>query len=161
MKPHPCGYYGDDRHACLCGQTKVRAYRARVSGPLLDRIDLQVEVPAVPYKDLRQDSGKVSSAEMRARVLAARAVQAARFAGTSLFSNSQLSGRSLSAFCPVGDEEHRFLEAATARLGLSARAYTRILRLGRTIADLDGLERIRVEHLAEAVNYRNLDREYG
>ena len=158
MNPCPCGFHGDERHPCTCTGAKVRTYRSRLSGPLLDRIDLQVEVPAVPYKDLKADSGRVDSATMRQRVLTARAVQATRFAGTRILTNSQLSGKALGTFCPIGEEGHRFLEMANTRLGLSARAHTRILRLGRTIADLDSCADIRVEHLAEAINYRNLDR---
>jgi len=161
MNPCPCGFHGDERHPCTCTGAKVRAYRSRLSGPLLDRIDLQVEVPAVPYKDLKAEQGRVDSATMRDRVLTARAVQAERFAGTKLLTNSQLSGKALGTFCPIGEEGHRFLEMANSRLGLSARAHTRILRLGRTIADLDSCADIRVEHLAEAINYRNLDRGAG
>ena len=157
--PCPCGYLGDDRHACTCGDAEVRRYRSRLSGPLLDRIDLQVEVPAVPYKDLKADASPVTSAVMRGRVLAARAVQAARYAGLPFSVNSRLSGRHLAKFCAIADEGHAFLEGAVRRLGLSARAHTRILRIARTIADLDGDDDLRVEHLAEAVNLRNLDRQ--
>jgi magnesium chelatase family protein len=159
MNPCPCGFMGDERHDCTCTQVRVRQYRSKLSGPLLDRIDLQVEVPAVPYKDLKAESGRVDSALMRARVQSARAVQKSRFTGTKIRTNSQLSGKALGAYCPIGEDCHRFLEMANQRLGLSARAHTRILRLSRTIADLDGEADIRVEHLAEAVNYRNLDRQ--
>jgi magnesium chelatase family protein len=158
MNPCPCGYHGDERHACLCGEAKVRHYRSKISGPLLDRIDMQVEVPAVPYKDLKAEAGRVDSALMRSRVLAARKVQAERYQGTPIRANSQLSGKALNTFCPIGEQEHRFLELANSRLGLSARAHTRILRMARTIADLDNVANIAVEHLAEAVNYRGLDR---
>lgn len=159
MNPCPCGYLGDERHACTCGEAEVRRYRSRLSGPLLDRIDLQVEVPAVPYKELRADASPVTSAVMRGRVLAARDVQAARYAGLPFSVNSKLSGRFLSKFCAITSEGHAFLESAVRRLGLSARAHTRILRIARTIADLDGDADVRVEHLAEAVNLRNLDRQ--
>ena len=157
--PCPCGYLGDERHACVCADGDVRRYRTRLSGPLLDRIDLQVEVPAVPYKELRADTSPVTSAVMRARVLAAREVQAARYAGLPFSVNGRLSGRWLSKFCAVDQEGHAFLDGAVRRLGLSARAHTRILRIARTIADLDGDASLRVEHLAEAVNLRNLDRQ--
>lgn len=157
--PYPCGYLGDERHECQCGEAVVRKYRSRLSGPLLDRIDLQVEVPAVPYKDLRAETGKVDSALMRSRVLAARTIQTERYQGTPIRTNSQLSGKALNVYCAIGDPEHRFLEMANHRLGLSARAHTRILRLARTIADLDGEKGLRVEHLAEAINYRNMDRQ--
>jgi magnesium chelatase family protein len=159
MNPCPCGYLGDERHACTCGEAEVRRYRSRLSGPLLDRIDLQVEVPAVAYKDLRADASPVTSAAMRERVRSARERQAARYAGLPFAANSRLSGRSLSKFCAVTSEGHAFLDSAVRRLGLSARAHTRILRIARTIADLDGDEALRVEHLAEAVNLRNLDRQ--
>ena len=159
MNPCPCGYLGDERHACTCGEAEVRRYRSRLSGPLLDRIDLQVEVPAVPYKELRAEVSTVTSVVMRERVLRARAVQAARYADLDFSVNSKLSGRALSKFCAVPAEGHAFLESAVRRLGLSARAHTRILRIARTIADLDGVDELRVEHLAEAVNLRNLDRQ--
>ncbi|EFL50594.1 Mg chelatase, subunit ChlI [Solidesulfovibrio fructosivorans JJ]] len=159
MNPCPCGYMGDERHACTCGEAEVRRYRSRLSGPLLDRIDLQVEVPAVPYKALREDASPITSAVMRERVATARAVQAARYAGLPFAVNSRLSGSSLARFCRLSAEGHAFLEGAVRRLGLSARAHTRILRIARTIADLDGDADLRVEHLAEAVNLRNLDRQ--
>lgn len=159
MNPCPCGYLGDERHACTCGEAEVRRYRSRLSGPLLDRIDLQVEVPAVAYKDLRAATSPVTSAVMRERVLEARRRQAARYAGLSVAVNSRLSGRALSKFCAVDHDGHAFLDSAVRRLGLSARAHTRILRIARTIADLDGEAALRVEHLAEAVNLRNLDRQ--
>jgi len=159
MNPCPCGYLGDERHVCTCSEPEVRRYRSRLSGPLLDRIDLQVEVPAVPYKDLKADASPVTSTAMRDRVLAARERQAARYAGMPLTCNSRLAGRSLAKFCAIDAEGHAFLENAVRRLGLSARAHTRILRIARTIADLDGDADLRVEHLAEAVNLRNLDRQ--
>lgn len=159
MNPCPCGYLGDERHACTCGEAEIRRYRSRLSGPLLDRIDLQVEVPAVAYKDLRQDASPVTSAVMRQHVLAARARQAARYAGLPFSANSRLSGRFLPRFCALSAEGHAFLDSAVRRLGLSARAHTRILRIARTIADLDDEAELRVEHLAEAVNLRNLDRQ--
>ncbi len=159
MNPCPCGYLGDERHTCTCAAPQVQRYRSRLSGPLLDRIDLQVEVPAVPYKDLKADASPVTSAVMRQRVLAARERQAGRYAGLPFAVNSRLSGRWLSKFCAITAEGHAFLESAVRRLGLSARAHTRILRIARTIADLDGDDDLRVEHLAEAVNLRNLDRQ--
>jgi len=159
MNPCPCGFRGDERHDCTCTGMKVRGYLSKLSGPLLDRIDLQLEVPAVPYKDLKAEAGKVDSSTMRRRVLGARQVQTERFQGLKIRTNSQLSGKALGTFCPITEDSHRFLEMANARLGLSARAHTRILRLSRTIADLDSEKDIRVEHLAEAINYRNLDRQ--
>lgn len=137
---------------------QVRRYRGRISGPLLDRIDLQVEVPAVPYKDLKAPQGQLGSSVMRGRVLAAREIQDARYAALPLRTNADLSGRQLNSFCKLTEAEHAFLENVVKSLGLSARAYTRVLRIARTVADLEGDALIRVEHLAEAVNYRNLDR---
>ena len=158
MNPCPCGYYGDPHHVCACDVNQVRRYRARISGPLLDRIDLQVEVPAVPYKDLKAPHGQLGSADMRRRVLAAREIQNARFAALPLRTNADLSGRHLNNFCKLTEAEHAFLENVVKSLGLSARAYTRVLRIARTVADLEGAPDVSVEHLAEAVNYRYLDR---
>ncbi|WP_027186308.1 YifB family Mg chelatase-like AAA ATPase [Desulfovibrio inopinatus] len=159
LNPCPCGYLGDSRHECTCSPMQIQRYRSKLSGPLLDRIDLQVEVPAVDYKDLRQDTGSIDSATMRSHIEEARARQVERYSGLPIPDNSHLSGRHLSAFCPLTDDEHRFLEEAVRRLGLSARAHTRVLRLARTIADLESVDNISVPHLAEALNYRNMDRQ--
>jgi magnesium chelatase family protein len=159
MNPCPCGYLGDERHPCTCTPMQVQRYRSRLSGPLLDRIDLHVDVPAVPYRDLSATAAGTSSAAMSGRIRAARAVQAERFAGTTMRTNADLSGRHLDRHCAPGDDERSFLERAVRTLGLSARAYTRILRIARTIADLEGAPAIAVAHLAEAINYRTLDRQ--
>lgn len=159
MNPCPCGYATDATHACTCSTMQVQRYHARLSGPLLDRIDLHVEVPAVPWEDLRSVKGGTSSAEMRERIMAARAVQTARFAGTHCRTNADLGGALLEEHCRLGTPEHTFLGKAVHSLALSARAYTRILRIARTIADLDGSEPLQVRHLAEAINCRVLDRE--
>ena len=161
MNPCPCGYHGDDRHPCRCTPLQVASYRSRLSGPLLDRIDLHVEVPAVPYKDLRQVKSPVDSAAMRSRIEAARAIQAGRYADAGILENAQLTGERLSTCCGLTAEEHAFLEKAVQALGLSARAYTRILRIARTIADLEAAPAVRTPHLAEAIQYRSLDREQG
>lgn len=158
MNPCPCGYYGDAEHECTCRPDQLARYRSRLSGPLLDRIDLHVEVPAVPYADLRDASGSGSSAAMRARVLAARDVQRARYEGSGVLCNAGLSGSLLEEHCGLDAAGHGLMEAAVRRLGLSARAYTRVLRLARTIADLAGAGKIGVEHLAEAISLRVLDR---
>jgi len=158
MNPCPCGYLGDPRHHCVCSPTQVARYRGRLSGPLLDRIDLHVEVPAVPYTDLGAEVPRLDSATMAQQIAAARQIQADRYAHLPISSNSQLSGRLLERFCRLGPTEHRFLGAAVERLGLSARAYTRVLRIARTIADLAGAEDLAVAHLAEAINLRTLDR---
>ena len=158
MNPCPCGYLTDGDHPCTCSPRAVQQYRSRISGPLLDRIDLQVDVPAVPYKDLKKARGDVDSATMRARIAAARAVQEARYQGIPLLTNADLDGSALERFCGLGEAEHAFLKTAVEKLGLSARAYTRVLRIARTIADLGGEDGIRAAHLAEAINYRTMDR---
>jgi len=161
LNPCPCGYLGDSKHTCTCTPVQISRYRSRLSGPLLDRIDLQVEVPAVEYKDLRQTAQGRDSTKMRKRILVARERQLERYQkhGLPFLTNSELSGRWLTEFCPLGEPEHSFLEKAVNSLGLSARAYTRILRISRTIADLEGEKAISVPILAEAINYRFLDRE--
>lgn len=159
MNPCPCGYLGDDKHQCACSPLQVQRYRSRLSGPLLDRIDLHVEVPAVPYRDLKQEHGSISSADMQARINAAREVQQTRYAGLPFSTNSGLSGKWLERYCPLGAGEHDFLESAVHRLGMSARAFVRVLRIGRTIADLAGDTVLSAHHLAEAINYRGLDRQ--
>ena len=159
MNPCPCGYLTDTRKKCTCSQADIQRYRSRLSGPLLDRIDLHVEVPAVPYEDLRAEATGKSSAAMRAAVNAARAIQASRYHGTAISHNASLSGRALDNYCRLDKESQQFLGAAVKSLHLSARAYTRILRIARTIADLENCPHIQTPHLAEAVNCRALDRE--
>ncbi len=159
MNPCPCGFLGDGKKACTCRPDEVRRYRARLSGPLLDRIDLHVEVPAVAYEDLRAERPGKSSTEMRRAVAAARAVQAGRYAGMPFRCNAELSGKALDLHCKLDRPAHDFLGRAVEGLRLSARAYTRILRIARTIADLEGAAYLAVPHLAEAVNHRVLDRE--
>lgn len=161
MNPCPCGYLGDAHHECSCTPNQIQRYRARLSGPLLDRIDLQVEVAGVDYSDLKQKQSKISSEKMRARILQAREIQQKRYQKHNLpfLTNSELSGKWLAEFCSLGEKEHAFLEQAVNKLGLSARAYTRILRISRTIADLKHQENIDISILAEAITYRFLDRE--
>lgn len=159
MNPCPCGYSTDPRHACTCSAQAVARYRARLSGPLLDRIDLHVEVPAVSYEDLRAGRSGPSSAEVRERVLRAREVQSLRYRGTNCRTNAGLAGSLLEEHCRLGSAEHEFLGAAVRNLALSARAYTRILRVARTIADLEGSASIALPHIAEALSCRMLDRE--
>ncbi len=165
MNPCPCGFLTDERHACTCSPLAVRNYRNRISGPLLDRFDLHVEVPAVPHEDLKQVQGSVDSASMRARVLAARKVQAERYRNNGgVLTNAQLAGKALETHCALDAQGHEFLGQAVRRLGLSARAYVRILRIARTIADLEAGENgapgpLAIPHLAEAINYRSMDRQ--
>ncbi len=160
MNPCPCGYATDPRHTCTCSPSQVRRYRSRLSGPLLDRIDLHVNVPAVPYEDLQAGASPLTSERMRGRVLAAREVQRRRYAEIpQCRTNADLAGSLLEEHCRLGSGERGFLREAVERLALSARAYTRILRISRTIADLAGEENIGVPHLAEAIGCRVLDRE--
>lgn len=159
MNPCPCGYLTDEQHQCTCTPQQVQRYRARLSGPLLDRIDLHVDVPAVPYKELRRKKGSRDSATMRASIARARKMQSQRYSDLPLLTNSDLDGRWLNRFCALGETEQDFLGAAVRRLSLSARAYTRVLRIARTIADLEGVGVITADHLAEAINYRSLDRQ--
>lgn len=159
MTPCPCGYLSDDTHPCECTPLAVGRYRSRISGPMLDRIDLQVEVPAVPYEDLKKARGDIDSATMRQRIIDARAIQEKRYADMPILTNAELEGAALEKYCSIGEEEHGFLKQAVQTLGLSARAYTRILRISRTIADLEGAPAIETGHLAEAINYRSMDRQ--
>ncbi|MBI9079392.1 MAG: YifB family Mg chelatase-like AAA ATPase [Pseudodesulfovibrio sp.] len=159
MNPCPCGYLTDETHPCECSPLAVQRYRSRISGPLLDRIDLQVDVPAVPYDDLKQVRSNVDSGTMRERIARARLIQEERYAAMPILTNSELEGSALEQYCTIGEAEHAFLKQAVESLGLSARAYTRVLRISRTIADLEGVDTIGVEHLAEAINYRTMDRQ--
>ena len=157
-----CGYWGDPTHECRCTPLQIQRYVGRISGPLLDRIDIHVDVPAVRFKELSASSAPEgeSSADIRARVLAARERQRERFRAEGVFSNAQMSPRLIRKYCRIDNECERLLESAMTRQGLSARAYDRILKVSRTIADLEGLEEIRPAHIAEAVGYRSLDRTY-
>ena len=154
MNPCPCGYLGDAERRCACGQEQVRRYRARVSGPLVDRIDLHIEVPRLAHRVLRGEVAEESSATVRERVCAARDRQLQR-AGKP---NSVMNTREIERDCALSDADHRLLEHALERLGLSPRAYHRILKVSRTIADLVGTESIKTPHLTEAISYRTLDR---
>ena len=153
--PCKCGYYGDTSRECRCTPGEIQRYLGKISGPLLDRIDLHIEVPAVPYKELRGKDGGATSAEMRARVRAARAIQQQRG-----FYNAQIPHASLRMLCALDDAGERTLEIAVRRMGLSARAHDRVLKVARTVADLDGSECVSAKHVAEAVQYRSLDRTY-
>jgi magnesium chelatase family protein len=160
MNPCPCGFYGDPQKECTCSTLQIQRYRAKISGPLLDRIDIQAEVPAVRYRELVDHTSGESSAVIRARVNRAREVQLERFRGRKIFCNAQMSSRDLRRFCRTDAAADKLLETAMAKLGLSARAYTRILKVARTIADLDGQPEITAAQVAEAIQYRSLDRSF-
>src|SRR5689334_4964340 len=153
MNPCPCGYAGDPSGRCRCTPDAIQRYRSRVSGPLLDRIDLKLEVPRVAQAELRATSPGESSADVRARVIAARGRQIAR-AGKP---NAVLTNREADRCCVLDPRSHALIDRAIERLGLSARAYHRVLRVARTIADLDGAERLAAEHVSESIQYRRLD----
>lgn len=146
---------GDATRECRCTPGQIQQYLGKISGPLLDRIDIHVEVPAVPYQELRGHTTSESSAEIRARVAAARAVQQARG-----YYNSRIPARAIRKICALDDAGERTLEMAVRRLGLSARAHDRILKVARTIADIGGSEAVLAKHVAEAVQYRSMDRNY-
>ena len=158
MNPCPCGYFSDPKHPCRCSYGHIHRYRSKISGPLLDRIDIHVEVPAVPYKDLRGEGGAESSEDIRNRATAARVIQSERFAKTKIHSNAQMSSRHIKKYCKIDDDSAALLESAIDKLGLSARAYNRILKISRTIADLEAVTDIQSAHIAEAIQYRTLDR---
>ncbi len=159
MNPCPCGYLGDTQHACTCTPVQIAKYTSKLSGPLLDRIDLHVEVPAVPYEDLRNTPDiEGSSARMRERAFRARQRQTERYAGTQCLCNAMLSGSLLEEHCALTQEGLGVMERVVRVLGLSARSYTRILRLARTVADLDAAPHILPKHIHEAVSLRVLDR---
>jgi magnesium chelatase family protein len=156
--PCPCGYLGDALHPCNCTPLMVQRYRSRLSGPLLDRIDLHVEVPRILHRELADPVDAESSAAIRDRVERARDIQRQRFAGTTTVCNAHMTTRQLRSHCKLDSDGQQLMEMVTDRLGYSARTYTRILKVARTIADLTGSEQIQQSHLAEAIQYRSLDR---
>ena len=158
----PCGYFNDKARECHCTPPIIQRYVAKISGPLLDRIDILIEVPAVQYKELRGAAAIENSATIRARVLAARERQKQRFATAKekIFSNAQMGTRQIRAFCELSPEAEKLLERAMLQQGLTARAHDRILKVARTIADLEGAASLAVPHIAEAIQYRTLDRSY-
>jgi magnesium chelatase family protein len=158
MNPCPCGFLGDPQHPCGCTPLMIQRYRSRLSGPLLDRIDLHIEVPRIRHKELSDPLDGESSSAIRARIDAARGRQRERLARFGLHANARMQSRHIRRFCAVDNEGQKLLELVTDRLGLSARTYTRILKVARTIADLANSEEIRQTHLDEAIQYRSLDR---
>ena len=154
MNPCPCGFYGDPKKECRCSHSMVSKYQRRISGPLMDRMDMFVEVPAVEYEELMDESQREDSASVQKRVEAARQVQELRFQESSMTANSEMGPAEVWKFCQVGKDAQSLLQAAMNRLNLSARAFHRVLKLSRTIADLAGSDDITIAHLAEALQYR-------
>ena len=160
MNPCPCGYFGDTKRQCLCSDTRIQNYRNKISGPLLDRIDIHIEVPSIRYQDLASLQKGESSAVIRERAVAAREIQGERFKGLKeVHNNAGMSVRQIQEYCHLGGESQDLLKMAITELNFSARAYDRIRKVSRTIADLDGTDEIRPEHVSEAIQYRTLDRQ--
>lgn len=158
MHPCPCGYLFDSRRACRCSSTKVQNYLGKVSGPLLDRIDIHIELPSTKYGELVNPREAEPSMAIKKRVEEARRIQRERFAAENIFYNSQMNTRQVRRHCSLDKRSEEFLKTAMTELGLSARVFGKILKISRTIADLAGSDIIREEHLAEAVQYRSLDK---
>ncbi|MDI6777195.1 MAG: YifB family Mg chelatase-like AAA ATPase [Syntrophales bacterium] len=158
MNPCPCGYYGDPHRDCRCSPQQIHQYQARISGPLLDRIDIHIEVPSIRYRDLVGRNVGESSDIIKERIVRARAVQVKRFDGQDTLLNARMSDKQIKEYCVIDEDSRRLIEMAIDRLGFSARAYTRILKVARTIADIEGERDVRSCHVAEAIQYRNLDR---
>ena len=161
MNPCPCGYFGSQRE-CQCSPMQIQRYVGKISGPLMDRIDIHIDVPAVNFKELRGKgvAAGESSELIRARVIKAREIQLKRFEGDGIFSNSAMSPTQIRKFCALDADSENLLEKAMLKQGLSARAHDRILKVSRTIADLEASENILSNHISEAINYRSLDRSY-
>jgi magnesium chelatase family protein len=162
MNPCPCGFWNDPTRECRCSPLQIQRYVGRISGPLLDRIDIHIDVPAVKFRELAGDAlpETDSSATIRQRVVSARQRQIERFHGEKIFANSAMTPRMIRKHCEIDSVSEQTLEQAMIRLGLSARAYDRILKVSRTIADLEGSTKIGSNHVSEAVGYRSLDRTY-
>jgi magnesium chelatase family protein len=158
MNPCNCGFRGDRRRACHCSTTQIRQYQSRISGPLLDRIDIHIEVPSMEYREIVGTHSSEDSKTIRERVRRARERQKERFTGQGNLVNARMSDRQLKAHCLLDEASRQLIEMAVDKLGLSVRAYTRILKVARTIADLEDANNIEASHVAEAIQYRSLDR---
>lgn len=157
MNPCPCGFYGSSDKSCTCSQKQREQYRNKISGPILDRIDIQIEVPSVKYEKLEGRKGE-SSANIRERVNRARQIQQARYKGLNIYSNADLTPKLIETVCRLNEPSKIILKKSFEQMNLSARAYSRILKVARTIADLDGQKDISSTHIIEAIGYRSLDR---
>ena len=160
MNPCPCGYYGQQSHQCICTPNQISRYINKISGPLLDRFDIHIEVPALPFHQLTSNQKNESSAEIRKRVNSVRAIQVERYKKEGIYCNAQLKAKQIRKYCSLDEEQNKIMKAAFDSLKLSARAYDRILKVARTIADLDNSDKIQSHHLAEAIQYRTMDRQY-
>jgi magnesium chelatase family protein len=160
MNPCPCGFFNDHLRNCTCTPQMIARYLQRISGPLIDRIDIHVEVPRLKHDELLRKTPGEPSADIRARVRQAREMQYVRFSGSKVFCNAQMTSKHMKLWCKLSEDAEMMLKQAIEHLRLSARAYDRILKVSRTIADLAGVEQIGIEHLAEGVQYRSLDRKY-
>jgi magnesium chelatase family protein len=158
MNPCKCGFHGDPLHQCLCTPHQIQSYRSRVSGPLMDRIDIHIEVPAIKFNEIASDVTGEPSSSIRERVTRARSVQQERFKADGIYANAHMKPRHIRKYCKIDADSQRLMESAMNRLGLSARAFNRILKVSRTIADIEGSEKIATEHISEAIQYRSLDR---
>ena len=161
MNPCPCGYYGSKDRVCTCNDFQIKKYLNKISGPLLDRIDIHIEVESVKYSKLENENSKLeTSASIRQRVNSARKIQLKRYKDFNIYSNSELTPKLISKYCKLNPQCKKILESAFEKLGLSARAYSKILKVARTIADLEGSSCIEITHITEAIQYRSLDRKY-
>lgn len=160
MNPCPCGYYGSKDKQCSCTNEQITKYMNRISGPLLDRIDIHIEVHSVKYDDLSSERPAESSEDIKKRVDKARNIQLERYKDDGIHCNSELTSELIKKYCKLDEESKLLLKNAFEKLGFSARAHDRVLKLARTIADLDNSENITKKHLAEAIQYRNLDRKF-
>lgn len=161
MNPCPCGNYGSATQECTCSAMQIHNYLSKLSGPLMDRIDIHVEVDSISYEDLRDESLSEDSASVRARVNAARELQKVRYASAGIYSNAQMNNAQIKEFCRIDDESAALIKTSFEKFRMSARAYNRILKVARTIADLEACEKISSAHVAEAIQYRTLDKKYN
>ena len=160
MNPCPCGYYGAKNKKCTCSEAQINKYLSKISGPLLDRIDIHIEVEETEYEDLDRREREESSEKIRERVNRARKIAYERYKNYGIYSNAELTPDLIDKYCILGNEGKEILKRAFDTLGFSARGYSRVLKIARTIADLDEKEAISVKHITEAISYRNLDRKY-